>query len=141
MARRIEESRAELPCKFIVAGIPRSSQAGRSRRLWMAKVREAAVAAWSDDTPLDQPVSVVVVYFFKQGGVDVDNMVKPILDALKGVILSDDRQVSQVLARNTELVADSSITGADPDLARAIDGRTDFVYVRVDHPPDHGVMP
>ncbi len=46
---------------------------------------------------------MVVWYFFRRGGLDVDNMLKPILDALNGVVYEDDGDVSQVLEERRSL--------------------------------------
>ena len=125
---------------FIVPGVPRSPTS-RSRETWKAHVRGAAIQEWGTQPPIASDVSVVLVHFFKEGILDVDNMIKPILDALTGIIFVDDRQVIQVVARRTELVTGRQIVNASPDVVAAIERDADFVYVRVASAPDPGVMP
>ena len=99
------------------------------------------MTAWGARPPIESSVGVVLVHFFKEGGLDVDNMIKPILDALTGIIFEDDRQVMQVLARKTELVTGLQIANALPDVVAALGRDADFVYVRVEGAPDLGIMP
>ncbi len=96
---------------------------------------------WEGETVLSEELSVVVWYFFKDGGLDVDNMIKPILDALKGVIYEDDSDVSQVIGRKTELASGLRVQGATLSLDQALTTGSDFVFIKVDGPPDHGVVP
>ena len=71
---------------------------------------------------------------------DVDNIVKPILDAMKPFIYIDDRQVERVWVQKFEpdrpaLVAnDATIT-----LASALDNDTPILYIRIDDDGSLGV--
>src|SRR3546814_997790 len=60
----------------------------------------------SPETPaLDGSLSASIVYFHVDDTeIDVDNVIKPILDALKTHIYADDRRIEQVTARRTKLV-------------------------------------
>lgn len=126
--------------RFVVLGIPRSPTS-KSRSTWQAHVRGSAVKEWGAQPLVTDHVSVVLVHFFKDGALDVDNMIKPILDALSGIVFEDDRQVAQVLARKTELVTGRQVLNASPDVVAAIERGADFVYVSVESAPEHGVMP
>lgn len=125
---------------FIVEGVPKSPNS-KSRTTWKSQVSGEAAKAWNFQEPIKAEVSVVIVYFYKLGSLDVDNMVKPILDALKDIILLDDAQVTQVLARKTELTIGVRIANASADVVAAIDRGMDCVYIGVMPAPDHGVMP
>lgn len=129
-----------LPVTFVIKGIPLSGQA-RGRAGWIARVKGEAMLSWSDAPPMSGEVSVVVWYFFRHGGLDVDNMLKPILDAVKGVIYRDDSGVSQVIGRKTELVGGLRIRDASTILDQAVSEGSDFVFIKVDGPPDHGAVP
>jgi hypothetical protein len=49
--------------------------------------------------PTSQPVSVEIFYFYSQPTrTDVDNLIKPVLDALNQLVYLDDRQVMNILA-------------------------------------------
>lgn len=103
MANDAQNVAASLPFEFIVTGTPRSIHSRNSRRVWTNTVKDAAAAAWVDDRPLGTEVNVTIVYFYRDGSIDVDNLIKPIMDAMNNVIYDDDALVSQVLARKTEL--------------------------------------
>ena len=131
---------------FAVSGVPRA-HSSRSRGTWQAKVRAAAGAAWPvSRAVLEQEIAVLVVYFYRGAtALDVDNMAKPILDSLSGIVYRDDGLISQLLVRKTELHEGLEIRDPTPALAEAVAGSSesgrDFVYVRIDSAPDHGGIP
>ena len=71
----------------------------------------------------------------------MDNMSKPILDALEGIVIEDDGFVVQLTARRTKLVSDLEIRDVSPELARGLGSFDDFVFIRISDPPDHGAIP
>jgi len=96
--------------------------------------------------PTNQDVSVVIIYFYQgETSLDVDNIAKTLLDGIKGVLVRDDRQISQLVVRKTRIAGGVSLTGASAYLLDAIERmtqiRSDFVYVRADPAPDHGRIP
>ena len=87
-------------------------------------------------------LSVTIVYFHREEtDIDIDNIIKPILDALAGLVYVDDKLVAQVLARRTRLSDGLIIRDMDESLALGIDEGSDFTYVIVDEEPDHTVIP
>jgi crossover junction endodeoxyribonuclease RusA len=62
---------------------------------------------------------------------DLDNIVKPVQDALKGIAYADDNQVIDLVASMRRKVFDEDIpmTAA---LARGFGGESDFIHVVVD---------
>ncbi len=84
------------------------------------EVRSAAECVWEEDGPVSGPVSVVITYFFDSTPLDVDNVPKPILDALKGVIYIDDSQVIDLLCRKRDLSEGLQIRNPSPDLLESI---------------------
>lgn len=141
MAKDAPGALPNLPFEFIVKGIPRSVHSKISRRGWIKTVNDTATAAWGQHEPLETELNVTIVYFYRAGRIDVDNLIKPIMDAMKGVIYVDDAVVSQVMARRTELKSGIEIGAASTGLVTALDAERDFVLVRVSGPPDHGVIP
>jgi|SRR6516165_3741326 hypothetical protein len=134
--------------EFVVAGAPRSANAkARSRRRWRERVSHAARERLTEQSgPTNQEVAVLIIYFYQGDTIlDVDNIAKPSLDGLKGVLFRDDQQVSELLVRKTRIMAGFSLSGASPYLLSAIERLSrsgdDFVYVRVDPAPDHSRMP
>ena len=64
---------------------------------WRQDVKNAARQVWGSESPVTGPVMVTITYFFDDILVDVDNIPKPILDALEGVVFEDDSQVYDLL--------------------------------------------
>lgn len=131
-----------LPFEFIVVGVPVSANArGWAKEMWKGQVQDAAMPRWEPNSPITDELQATLIYFFKNGSVDVDNMIKPTLDALNGMIYADDAQVSQVLARKSELIRGIVVAGATDELVEALTRQTDFLFVKIDGPPDHSVLP
>ena len=59
------------------------------------------------------PVAVTITYFYNTTPLDVDNIPKPILDGLKGMVYQDDDQVFDMLCRKRDL-NDSALTDSGP---------------------------
>jgi hypothetical protein len=88
----------EMPPSFVfwVAGVPRSLQATRKAD-YTESIRQAAKQ--SIGKPLKTPrIDIDIVFACKDRNLraDVDNVAKPVLDALKDVLYDDDRQVRSV---------------------------------------------
>jgi Holliday junction resolvase RusA-like endonuclease len=132
-----------LPFDFIVEGVPATHDSG-GREKWKLRVRDAARCLVSNEhQPLAMELSVAIVYFSESvTSKDVDNIIKPILDALIGIVYRDDRIVSQVLARKTQMRPDRLISVSSRRLAEALErGLSDFVYIMIRLAPDHSMVP
>ena len=97
-----------LPFEFIIDGPPLSHQTRNVQRLraWQQAVRTAAQRRWPADTaPIVGRLSITVTYYHNGVAVriDNDNLVKPIQDALNGLIYEDDRQITDTHVRKTSL--------------------------------------
>ena len=46
---------------------------------------------------------LTVMYFYESGSMDIDNLPKPISDALKGLVYLDDEQVTDIVCRKRNL--------------------------------------
>lgn len=77
--------------EFVIGGPAVSQQTRRPprREMWKEEVRSAARDRWTADSPVAGSVAVTITYFFESGEPDVDNIPKPILDAMKGLVYSD----------------------------------------------------
>lgn len=73
-----------------------------------------------------------IAYFFVNDPAgDLDNIVKPIQDALKGIAYADDRQVVDLVASMRRKAVDDRVP-MTTTLARGFLGGSDFIYVVVD---------
>jgi hypothetical protein len=134
--------------ELVIAGAPRSANANpRSRRRWREAVARAARERVRDrGGPTNEDVAILIVYFYHgETTLDVDNIAKSLLDGLKGLLYRDDRQVSELLVRKTQLRPGLSMTGASLYLLDAIErmsqSGSDFIYVRAYPAPDHSRIP
>jgi Holliday junction resolvase RusA-like endonuclease len=137
-----------LPFDFIVQGIPRSvnstsRKSKRSTTRWKEKVRSAAAVDWpSAGQSIGVPVCARIIYFHTgRTELDIDNIIKPILDALKGSVLEDDKLVYEVTCRKTEQVPGLRINTAPTKLTDVLGRILDFVYIRITYGPDHSELP
>lgn len=64
-------------------------------------------------------------------------MVKPIQDALNGLVYEDDRQITDIIVRKTDLNGRFRVRGMPLVLAEGFSRGREFLYVRVELAPDH----
>ncbi len=107
-----------LPFELALPRSPVSQQARRSelRVAWQEEVRNAARQRWRGAAPTDGLVALTITYFFDAGSPDVDNIPKPILDALKGLVYADDDQVIDLACRKRDLREDVVVRNPSPYL-------------------------
>jgi Holliday junction resolvase RusA-like endonuclease len=104
---------------------------------WKQRVRSACVSAWKQaERPIDGPVRLRVTFYreFKLG--DVDNLVKPIQDALQGVAYRNGRQVTDVTGRGRDIDSAFKVRYMSPALAMAFSDGRQFVHIEVWQNPD-----
>lgn len=122
-----------MPFEFVIGAPPVSQQARRRRRVeeWTQRVQTVAESRWDSDPPIAGEVVVVITYFFEGASLEVDNIPKPILDALKGPVYSDDSQVSDLLCRKRELNGDLRIPNLSTVLLETHRDSQQFLRVTV----------
>lgn len=131
-----------IPFAFTVEGPPISQQSADRQRLadWRNAVRAAATARWpAADPPTPDQLQITVVYFHDGDAIrmDNDNMVKPIQDALAGLVYANDNQIVDTHVRKTRFDGAFRVRGMSPILADAFIANREFIYIRVSTPPDH----
>ena len=84
---------------------------------------------------------LTITYFHEGNSLDVDNIPKPILDALKDLVYSDDTQVTDLVCRKRNLNDDLRIVNSSSVLAEGFDRGNEFLYVVVEDAPDQEVIP
>jgi Holliday junction resolvase RusA-like endonuclease len=91
-----------LPFEFVIPQRPVSQQARRQARLreWRDFVARHARLAINEPRELaTEPVALRLLYLYDEAALDADNILKPIQDALIGVLLEDDSVVTDVEIR------------------------------------------
>jgi Holliday junction resolvase RusA-like endonuclease len=127
-----------LPFEFIIDGPAVSQQARReSVRKWREEVRTVAERFWpTGDLPVTEPVMLTISYFYLGGGMDVDNIAKPIADALKELVYVDDDQLTDLACRKRDLNGNLRLLNPSPILAEGFERGRQFLHVVVDSAPD-----
>jgi hypothetical protein len=122
--------------EFIVRGTPISTGAsGKSKAKWRAKVSAAASAALgADHAAVADVVRATVVYFYVDTDLDLDNILKPILDAMNGLVYVDDFQVANIVAAKRDLAGSYVLADVSPVVVEQLGAaeRGDFVFVAID---------
>lgn len=104
----------------------------RRYQRWITTVRGAARTQWSSGTRrASGDVEVTITNFYTDVPPDVDNIIKPILDALETVAYLDDQQVYRVTSAKVDLSRKGQISNPSPVLAEALEKWTEVVYVVV----------
>ncbi|NJK27784.1 MAG: RusA family crossover junction endodeoxyribonuclease [Coleofasciculaceae cyanobacterium SM2_3_26] len=130
--------------EFIIPGKPVSHQAkDRQRvRVWTEKVRQTAVAAWKEANPLSDPLRVIITHYYdapdgnEDSVPDSDNIVKPVREALNGVLYKDDSQITDFISRRRNLNGSFRIRGMSPVLAEGFCKGESFLHVKIEYAPD-----
>ena len=123
-----------IPFDFVIEGPPVSQQTRRRARLqaWKQAVRLAAQGYWpAGDPPSADELTIVVTNFYETAAPDVDNIVKPIQDALIGLVYGDDNQITDCHTRKRKIDGAFKVKGLSRALADGFVNYKDFIHVKV----------
>ena len=123
-----------IPFDFVVEGPPVSQQTRNRARLqaWKQTVRQAAANYWqAGDQPSNAELSIIVTNFYEIAAPDVDNIVKPIQDALIGLVYVDDNQITDCNTRKRKIDGSFKVKGLSRALADGFVMDKDFIHVKV----------
>jgi crossover junction endodeoxyribonuclease RusA len=129
------------PIEFMIEAVPLSLQASASsREAWRQQIRAIVdetidPGGWATESPVH-----VTIFYFPDGPMagDIDNIVKPILDALMPRIYLDDSQVERVWVQKFESERAFQFENPSVQLAEAIDTERPVVYIRIDNEASTG---
>lgn len=127
------------PFEFIVEGTPVSLQATRRESIdrWKARIRDVSRPRLPEGHfATDAPLAVTLFYFpaaEMQG--DIDNIVKPILDALSRHIYMDDRQVQRIVVQKFEPGRIFEFGSPGATLQDALNRPKPVLYIRLSDDP------
>ncbi|PSB37450.1 hypothetical protein C7B69_03695 [filamentous cyanobacterium Phorm 46] len=117
---------------FVIPKRPVSLQTRQRSKLqnWQAFVRTEASKTWVG-APYSGNVHLTLVYLYDTDPVDTDNIIKPIQDALIGLVYEDDSLVTDVESHRRSLSDTFDVTLCPFLLIRGIISGNDCVYVRI----------
>ncbi|MFC0409691.1 RusA family crossover junction endodeoxyribonuclease [Roseomonas elaeocarpi] len=127
------------PLELVIAQTPVSAQASgtKAKDEWKKTVGERAKAEidrlrdWYD---IDDRPLMATIYYFPPGKMqgDIDNIIKPILDGMIGVVYLDDAVIEKVVAQKFEVGIDWKFSSPSSALQDAIDRDKPVVYIMVE---------
>ena len=84
---------------------------------------------------------LTIMYFYESApSIDIDNIPKPISDALKGLVFLDDEQLTDVLCRKRNLNSSLRIENPSSILAEGFSRGSQFLYILVEEAPNQEVI-
>ena len=132
-----------LPSEFVVYGMPVSLQGStRNRRRFQQSLRDEALQIWGDGPTVRDFVAVEILFWVNSGTKnipDINNVLKPILDALKNLVYDDDDQVTDIICRKRFFGSELASPDPSPTLLGCYTATTPFVYIRLTEAPIQGL--
>lgn len=120
--------------EFLVPQRPVSLQAKNkaNKRAWKQTVASSAAAAWGGRPPITSGnLRMTIVYLADESPADIDNIIKPIQDALVGVVYVDDDLVSDVDSHRRPRVGTFDPLSLPPLIIQGVLLGTEAIYVRI----------
>jgi hypothetical protein len=120
---------------FAVIGVPVSSQSSKeSRRRYQQLVAQEAAKSPVSTIESEEKVKIEIDWFSEgfNNKPDADNIAKSIIDALKGIVFTDDKQVESHTVRKHDTLGVTSFWREPLSIAEPLlDGNGDYVFVRI----------
>jgi crossover junction endodeoxyribonuclease RusA len=133
--------------EFTIPGPPLSRQTRDRQQLraWQDRVRQAAQDRLPDGKQpfsADIALQITVTYFHEGNSIrlDNDNMIKPIQDALNGLVYTDDCQITDTRLRKSSIDGAFRVRRLSSVLAEAFMEGGEFLYIRIEPAPDHSEL-
>lgn len=118
--------------EFLIPRRPLSVQAKRSRlQTWKNYVRGEATKTWSGPVFTNGDLQMTLVYLCDLSPPDIDNIVKPIQDALIGLVFFDDALIADVESHRRSINGTFNLTRLPALITAGIASGQECVYVRV----------
>lgn len=118
--------------EFLIPRRPVSLQTKNRANLqaWKTYVRSEAAKTWSGP-PYSIDIELLLVYLYDTDPVDTDNIIKPIQDALVGLVYDEDNLITDVQSHRRPLTGTFDLTKCPLLLIQGILSGNECVYVRV----------
>ncbi|MEH2308372.1 RusA family crossover junction endodeoxyribonuclease [Nostoc sp.] len=123
-----------IPFEFLIPRRPISLQTKKKQNLqaWKNFVRVEAQKLWKDRSVIKQgDLQLTLVYLCDDFPADTDNIIKPIQDALVGLVFEDDSLVSDVESHRRFMSDPIEIKSLPSLLQGAVITGKECVYVKV----------
>jgi hypothetical protein len=119
--------------EFLVLKRPVSLQARNRANLhpWKSFVRAEANKTWAGQTVQEGELQLTLIYLCGESPPDTDNIVKPIQDALVGLVFEDDSLIADVESHRRFLDATFDLTQLPPLVLAGIASHQECGYVKI----------
>lgn len=120
--------------EFTVPGTPISlNSKSRAKPQWTEKVRRFGTLSLDRSLfPILIDVAVTVVFFHDEGSLDVDNMLKPVLDGIYPEIIVDDSFVQEVIGARRDISSGITLRNPPDMIIPLLATGEPFVYVGIE---------
>jgi crossover junction endodeoxyribonuclease RusA len=129
----------EFPIEFLVYGTPVSLQRKRRAAImeWQERVKKASATAIPAPHYASGDRIAVTLYYLPGEPMegDIDNIVKPILDALSNYIYIDDKQVERIAVQKFEPGNIFNFARPTTTFVEALTHAKPVLYVRISNDP------
>lgn len=117
--------------------LPRRPLSLQAKKLqaWKAYVRAEAARRWTIPPSNAAAFQLTLVYLCNTSPVDIDNIIKPIQDALETVVYPADELITDVDSHRRLFTDPFDLTTLPPLLIQGIARQQECVYVRVQAGP------
>ncbi len=116
--------------EFLIPRRPVSLQA-KLLQAWKAYVRAEASRAWNANPATAEAFRLTLVYLCNSSPVDIDNIIKPIQDALETIVYPVDELITDVDSHRRVFTEPFDLTTLPALLIQGIAQQQECVYVRV----------
>ena len=120
--------------EFLIPKRPVSLQTKNRHNLqaWKNFVRAEASKTWFEPpSQTGTNIHITLVYLCDEAPVDTDNIVKPIQDALIGLVYTDDQDVTDIESHRRPLSGTFDLTELPDLLTRGLSQGDECVYVHI----------
>ncbi|WP_425391190.1 RusA family crossover junction endodeoxyribonuclease [Ekhidna sp.] len=124
-----------LPIEFTFEGPPLSLQSKSKARKSSYKTRVGTAAQNVLPTgfsPLADRLQIVITYYYEGETPDIDNIIKPIQDALIGIVYVDDNQIADTRSRKREIDGSYTVRNVSLPILQAFSNGSEFIHVKID---------
>lgn len=123
------------PFEFVIFDRPLSVQADSGpKEAWVGVVKRMADLHWnSRGAATEDPVYFSIGNFYEAdiNQPDADNIIKPVQDALQGIVYVNDRQVVDSLGFKRQLRDGIAVSASLEEIWEALETGEEFVHVAV----------
>ena len=129
-----------LPFDFVIIGrpVPHRAKDKKALKAWRELVTITAQRCWGDRPPLANKLRLQITHFYDQPTkpldheLDSERIIKPVLDALNGVIYRDDYQIAELDTRRRNLNGSFRVKGISVALAEGFCTGDEFLHIKLD---------